>query len=381
MITLCGGGSTSGGYTGGGLSWGDGSGSGGGGGTPGTVFTPIMLTDEGVIGLSPVDNFFYTLENERAQPVFFAQNEKQIIRTFPQLIYIAWTIIDKTGEKPDAVYLLSAAHATWNPNQEDDEQAGIRQLHILGFSSFDQLHQPPFTSPGLPILSPLLYIQNVSREATVLGLLHPDWSKSKCLITAVRNITSGFAHFVLDVFGLIPGAGELSDAVNGGIYLIEGDNTNAGLSFAGMLPIGGQLATVGRWAKKGLKATGGLAFESAEGLVWASKQYGSDPNNVHALNHVYRHFQNLTNRPIHGIFTIPTNDLVELVDEAWIKVQNNTPGVIRTVQNNGNISYLIPMGRNIGIQGGSAGSGAALDNLRLVIDGRNANHVYTAYPE
>jgi RHS repeat-associated protein len=54
----------------------------------------------------------------------------------------------------------------------------------------------------------------------------------------------------LDLFGLVPGVGEVFDGLNGLISLGRGDYTGAGLSFAAMVPVGGQAATA---AKFGLK--------------------------------------------------------------------------------------------------------------------------------
>jgi hypothetical protein len=54
----------------------------------------------------------------------------------------------------------------------------------------------------------------------------------------------------LDVVGLIPGIGEFADGANGIIYVLQGDWTNAGLSLASMLPVGGQAASAARIGKR-----------------------------------------------------------------------------------------------------------------------------------
>lgn len=54
----------------------------------------------------------------------------------------------------------------------------------------------------------------------------------------------------LDALGLIPGLGEPADGVNGLIYGLRGDETNAALSLAGMVPFLGWGATGGKWANK-----------------------------------------------------------------------------------------------------------------------------------
>ncbi len=54
----------------------------------------------------------------------------------------------------------------------------------------------------------------------------------------------------LDALGLVPGLGEPADGINGLIYGLRGDEANAALSFAGMVPFLGWGATGGKWANK-----------------------------------------------------------------------------------------------------------------------------------
>jgi len=54
----------------------------------------------------------------------------------------------------------------------------------------------------------------------------------------------------LDIIGLVPVFGEPADAINGLIYLAQGDNLNAGLSFAAVIPIFGWAATAGKLGVK-----------------------------------------------------------------------------------------------------------------------------------
>ncbi len=53
-------------------------------------------------------------------------------------------------------------------------------------------------------------------------------------------------HSALDLAGLIPALGAVPDAINAGIYLIEGDWTNAGLSAVAIIPVFGEAATVAK---------------------------------------------------------------------------------------------------------------------------------------
>ena len=55
---------------------------------------------------------------------------------------------------------------------------------------------------------------------------------------------------ILDLAGLIPVYGEFADGANALIYLARGDDVNAGLSAAAMIPLWGWLATGGKLAGK-----------------------------------------------------------------------------------------------------------------------------------
>lgn len=58
------------------------------------------------------------------------------------------------------------------------------------------------------------------------------------------------AHFALDAAGMVPGVGEIPDAVNALLYTLEGDYTNAAISVLAMAPVGGQAATASRYVIK-----------------------------------------------------------------------------------------------------------------------------------
>ena len=62
---------------------------------------------------------------------------------------------------------------------------------------------------------------------------------------------------VLDVAGLVPVVGEFADGANALIYLGRGDNTNAALSGAAMIPFVGWGATTVKVAGKVDNAVGG----------------------------------------------------------------------------------------------------------------------------
>ncbi|HKR65185.1 MAG TPA: hypothetical protein VJZ00_15750 [Thermoanaerobaculia bacterium] len=83
---------------------------------------------------------------------------------------------------------------------------------------------------------------DVSQEANLSG--------ASC--TELPDDALTILHGALDLAGLIPVLGAVPDAINAGVYSIEGDWTNAGLSAAAMVPIFGEGVTV---SKLGIKVT------------------------------------------------------------------------------------------------------------------------------
>ncbi|HEY9472737.1 MAG TPA: DNRLRE domain-containing protein [Mycobacteriales bacterium] len=71
---------------------------------------------------------------------------------------------------------------------------------------------------------------------------------------------SDIGHMALDAAGMIPVVGAVADVANGVWYAAEGDYLDAGLSFAGAIPVIGDAALASRYAVKGAK----YAIEGAE---------------------------------------------------------------------------------------------------------------------
>lgn len=65
---------------------------------------------------------------------------------------------------------------------------------------------------------------------------------------------SQLGHGLLDVVGMVPLLGEAADGVNGLWYLAEGNELDAGLSFAGMLPVAGWFSVGGKWVRRAFSA-------------------------------------------------------------------------------------------------------------------------------
>ncbi|MFL6077091.1 MAG: polymorphic toxin-type HINT domain-containing protein [Mycobacteriales bacterium] len=77
-----------------------------------------------------------------------------------------------------------------------------------------------------------------------------------------HNWLSDLGHAALDVAGMIPVVGAVADVANGAWYAAEGDYLDAGLSFAGAIPVIGDAALSSKYAIKGAK----YATEAVEGV-------------------------------------------------------------------------------------------------------------------
>lgn len=96
-----------------------------------------------------------------------------------------------------------------------------------------------------------------------LALSTDPWTNNRYAFAAGNPVTfieldghlfgmsfSDIGHAVLDVAGMVPVIGEVADVANGIWYAAEGDWVNAGLSFAGAIPLAGNAATAAKWGLK-----------------------------------------------------------------------------------------------------------------------------------
>jgi hypothetical protein len=126
-------------------------------------------------------------------------------------------------------------------------------------------------------------------------------------------------------------------------------------------------------------------WESTAGL-----RYGPDinPNSIfeNRVQHILNHGEDIQNRPgKHGVFDDP-NVVLRITDEAWLKIINGEPGVVRNViPASGHIvervRYDVRMNERIGYVGGTWGNANGLPeatHLRLLIE--NGNYVVSSYP-
>ncbi len=121
-------------------------GGGGGGGGGSAPYTPIMIGDNGLIGGSQADNFFYDMNYNHSPSIYFDEEEQAVIRDYPLLISSLQNYIDQYGQKPDGsnAFILSAADQAQYPRftelvrnlpgfveqHERVKQALIRHTHL-----------------------------------------------------------------------------------------------------------------------------------------------------------------------------------------------------------------------------------------------------------
>ena len=74
-------------------------------------------------------------------------------------------------------------------------------------------------------------------------------------------MVSGPVHFVLGAAGFIPGLGAIPDLLDAGVYALEGDAINAGLSLGAAVPFAGDAVKAGTLVTKAGKQVAKAAAE------------------------------------------------------------------------------------------------------------------------
>ena len=108
-----------------------------------------------------------------------------------------------------------------------------------------------------------------------------------------------------------------------------------------------------------LKAIGDNIWQSPKGII-----YGYDRKFGNTLNHILAHMTPNTIKKNHTVFSIPKNQLVGLIDEAW------------SIKGNPLVSdpyaYIVDMKRIIGTKGETA--------MRIIVTKPGTSEILTAYP-
>ncbi len=97
-----------------------------------------------------------------------------------------------------------------------------------------------------PVSGPIALGLGLAAGGFVAGALNEGLHNGFCLTCILME----GLHGALDALGLIPGVGEIFDAVNGVIYLREGRNLEAALSFASTIPFAGWGSVAAKWTLK-----------------------------------------------------------------------------------------------------------------------------------
>lgn len=98
-----------------------------------------------------------------------------------------------------------------------------------------------------------MFLFYLRMEAAFIKVEHPEYSSLRCWWEASKE----YIHGALDMAGMVPLFGEVADLTNGIIYTIEGNGTDAALSFAATIPIAGWAATTAKYARKTIYALDG----------------------------------------------------------------------------------------------------------------------------
>ena len=108
--------------------------------------------------------------------------------------------------------------------------------------------------------------------------------------------------------------------------------------------------------------------------------YARGPQGEHRVDHVMRHAEDDPNRPQHGVFNGSRDDILQLLDEAYQLIQQNSKRVNKQAEGD-RIEYTIRFDRPIGYEGGRSGkrnNNPQVNRLRLVLE--DGKSVITAYP-
>jgi A nuclease family of the HNH/ENDO VII superfamily with conserved AHH len=129
------------------------------------------------------------------------------------------------------------------------------------FNLIQSYNTQPLNSSILP-----LYWLYFKYACATIKYEHPEWGKLRVYAEAALELL----HIAFDLGGFVPIIGEVFDFANGVIYTVQGDGTNAALSFSATIPIAGWAATSSKYAIKVLHLANGVSTT----LKWIKKLNG-----------------------------------------------------------------------------------------------------------
>ncbi len=116
-------------------------------------------------------------------------------------------------------------------------------------------------------------------------------------------------------------------------------------------------------------------LKSPAGLV-----YGMGPGGEHRVEHVMLHAQDDPARAVQSVFNGTREEILELVDEAWMLAKKGGRGIDISTEDD-RVAYTVSMNRVIGYEGGKTGKSKnfpKLKRLRLIIE--DEDELISAYP-
>lgn len=124
-----------------------------------------------------------------------------------------------------------------------------------------------------------------------------------------------------------------------------------------------------------LKEVDDNVFESTAGLLYVPG--GAEG---HRLKHVMQHAKDNPSKPVHGVFDGDRDEILAVIDEAFMKAKKGGSDV-RSEKQNGRRIFTVNLRRRIGQVGGSEGERQGHPDCRFVrIVLENENEVISAYP-
>lgn len=124
-----------------------------------------------------------------------------------------------------------------------------------------------------------------------------------------------------------------------------------------------------------LKEVDDNVFESTAGLLYVPG--GAEG---HRLKHVMQHAKDNPSKPVHGVFDGDRDDILAVIDEAFMKAKKGGSDV-RSEKQNGRRIFTVNLRRRIGQVGGGEGERQGHPDCRFVrIVLENENEVISAYP-
>ncbi len=125
-----------------------------------------------------------------------------------------------------------------------------------------------------------------------------------------------------------------------------------------------------------LRETDNHVFVSTAGL-----RYRPGSQEGHRIDHVLRHSQDDTSRPVHGVFDGDRDEILAVIDEAYLITQERGPPDVTSEEQDRRTVWTIDLGRRIGYVGGQSGqrkNRPTAHHIKLILE--NGSNVVSAYP-